>query len=261
MDLDLRGKKAVVSGASEGIGLAIARQLGAEGCDLRIAARSEAKLEAAKKEIEAAHGVAVEVFALDLSSAGGQGELAQACAGDTDILVNNAGSIPKGRIDEIDERTWRAAWDLKVFGYINLCRSFYAGMKARRSGVILNVIGNGGEKPVSDYIAGSTGNAALMAFTRALGGDSPQDGIRVVGINPGPVATERLERMMRKTAGDRLGDENRFAEFYKPFAFGRAGTSDEIASMAAFLASDLSAYTSGTIVTIDGGMVNKGPLF
>ncbi|MHA1536556.1 MAG: short-chain dehydrogenase/reductase [Alphaproteobacteria bacterium] len=261
MELDLRGRKAVVTGASEGIGLAIARQLGAEGCDLRIVARSQAKLDAAKEEIEAAHGVAVEVIALDLANSSGQSKLAQAWAGDTDILVNNAGSTPKGRIDEIDEKTWRAAWDLKVFGYINLCRSFYAGMKARGAGVILNIIGNGGEKPVSDYIAGSTGNAALMAFTRALGGDSPRDGIRVVGINPGPVATERLERMMRKTAGDRFGDESRFAEFTKPFAFGRAAAPEEVATMAAFLASDLSAYTSGTIVTIDGGMVNKGPLF
>lgn len=261
MELNLRGTKAVVTGASEGIGLAIARQLGAEGCDLRIAARSEAKLEAAKKEIEAAHGVAVEVFALDLSGAGGQSKLAHACAGDTDILVNNAGSIPKGRIDEIGEKTWRTAWDLKVFGYINLSRSFYAAMKARGAGVILNVIGNGGEKPVSDYIAGSTGNAALMAFTRALGGDSPRDGIRVVGINPGPVATERLKRMMGETAGGGFADESRFAEFCKPFAFGRVATPEEIASMAAFLASDLAAYISGTIVTIDGGMVNKGPLF
>ncbi len=261
MELNLRGRKAVVTGASEGIGLAIARQLGAEGCDLRIAARSEAKLEAAKKEIEAAHGVAVEIFASDLSSSANQNILAQACATDTDILVNNAGSIPNGKIHEIDEKTWRAAWDLKVFGYINLSRSFYAGMKARGSGIILNVIGNGGEKPVSDYIAGSTGNAALMAFTRALGGDSPQDGIRVVGINPGPVATERLERLTKKTARDRFDDESRYAEFYKPFAFGRVATPEEIASMAAFLASDLSAYISGTIITIDGGMVNKGPLY
>ncbi len=261
MELNLRGRRAVVTGASEGIGLAIARQLGAEGCDLWIVARNKAKLQAAKKEIEAAHGVAVDVFALDLSNSANQNKLAQACAGDTNILVNNAGAIPKGRIDEIDENTWRAAWDLKVFGYINLSRSFYAAMKARRSGVILNIIGNGGEKPVSDYIAGSAGNAALMAFTRALGGDSPQDGIRVVGINPGPVGTERLDRMMKKTAGDHFGDEARFAELYKPFAFGRVATSEEIASMAAFLASDLSAYTSGTIITIDGGMVNKGPLF
>jgi NAD(P)-dependent dehydrogenase (short-subunit alcohol dehydrogenase family) len=148
-----------------------------------------------------------------------------------------------------------------VFSYINLCRHFYAFMKARGSGVIVNIIGNGGEKPVSDYIAGSTGNAALMAFTRALGGDSPKDGIRVVGLNPGPVATEKLVSMMKKAARDQLGDEARYQEFLGPFGFGRAATPEEIADTTAFLASDRSSYTTGTIVTVDGGMINKGPLF
>ena len=134
-------------------------------------------------------------------------------------------------------------------------------MKDRGDGVIVNIIGNGGEKPVSDYIAGSTGNAALMAFTRALGGDSPDDGIRVVGINPGPVSTDKLVSMMKKAAVDKWGDESRYEEFYQPFAFDRVATPEEIAVMAVFIASPLSAYTSGTIVTVDGGMVNKGPLF
>ena len=109
--------------------------------------------------------------------------------------------------------------------------------------------------------AGSTGNAALMAFTRALGGDSPNDGIRVVGLNPGPVSTEKLVSMMKKAALDKWGDESRYQEFYEPFAFDRVATPEEIATMAVFLASPLSAYTSGTIITVDGGMVNKGPLF
>ena len=100
-----------------------------------------------------------------------------------------------------------------------------------------------------------------MAFTRALGGDSPKDGIRVVGVNPGPVATEKLVGMMKKAAADQLGDEGRYQEFLAPFAYGRAATVEEIANTALFLASDLSSYTSGTIVTVDGGMVHKGPLF
>ena len=177
------------------------------------------------------------------------------------MLINSAGAIPKGRVDEIEEAQWRELWDLKVFGTINLCRRFYADMKARGSGVILNIIGNGGEKPVSDYICGSTGNAALMAFTRALGGDGPKDGVRVVGLNPGPVATEKLVGMMKKAARDKWGDESRHDDFLAPFAFGRAATTEEIAQMAVFLLSDLSSYTTGTIVTVDGGMVNKGPLF
>lgn len=260
LELNLRGRIAVITGASEGIGRAVAERFAAEGVALRLAARSADRLAALGAELERAHGVGVETFPLDLSKSADQRRLSEACA-DADILVNNAGAIPKGRIHEIDEAQWRAVWDLKVFGYINLCRDFYAHMKARGSGVIVNIIGNGGEKPVSDYIAGSTGNAALMAFTRALGGDSPKDGIRVVGLNPGPVETEKLVAMMKKAAHDKWGDEDRYREFFAPFGFGRAATTDEIASMTAFLASDLSAYTTGTIVTVDGGMINKGPLF
>ena len=106
-------------------------------------------------------------------------------AADIDILVNNAGDIPGGSIDKIDEATWRHAWELKVFGYINLTRAIYAQMKARGHGVIVNDIGAAGEKFDANYICGSAGNAALMAFTRALGGKSLADNIRVVGINPG----------------------------------------------------------------------------
>ncbi len=260
LELGLEGRKALVTGASEGIGRAVAQRLGAEGCALYLSARNEARLAELKKEIEGAHGVPVAIFPLDLSVSADQTTLAEACR-DADILINSAGAIPKGRIDEIDEAQWRAVWDLKVFGYINLCRHFYAFMKARGAGVIVNIIGNGGEKPVSDYIAGSTGNAALMAFTRALGGDSPKDGLRVVGLNPGPVATEKLVSMMKKAARDQFGDEDRYQEFLGPFGFGRAATTAEIADMTAFLASDLSGYTTGTIVTVDGGMINKGPLF
>lgn len=261
MDLNLEGKTAAITGASEGIGKAIALQLAALGCNLRLAARTAANLDKVKEEVRASANVAVETYPLDLSKSGNQQAFAKACVDDCDILVNNAGAIPGGRIDEIDEATWRAAWDLKVFGYINITREFYAAMKKRGAGVILNIIGTGGEKPVAEYIAGAAGNASLMAFTRALGGGSPKDGIRVLAINPGPVATDRLINLVKKSAKDRLGDESRYQELFEPFAFERAATPEEIAQMAAFLVSDLSSYTSGTVITIDGGQVNKGPLF
>lgn len=260
LELNLSGKTAVITGASEGIGKAAAEKFGEEGVDMWIAARTKDKIEAVAAGINKAHGVRVTPLALDLSKSEDQQALARAADG-ADILINNAGAIPKGKIHEIDEARWREVWDLKVFGYINLCREFYAQMKARGDGVIVNIIGNGGEKPVSDYIAGSTGNAALMAFTRALGGDAPKDGLRVVGLNPGPVATEKLISMMKKAAADQLGDEQRYEEFFEPFGFGRVATCEEIADMTAFLASPLSAYTTGTIITVDGGMINKGPLF
>ncbi len=260
LELNLKGKTAVITGASEGIGKAVAEKLGEEGMNLWIAARTQTKIEAVANAIKDAHGVRVTPLALDLSKSADQQALAKAAEG-ADILINNAGAIPKGKIHEIDEAQWRDVWDLKVFGYINLCREFYGQMKARGDGVIINIIGNGGEKPVSDYIAGSTGNAALMAFTRALGGDAPKDGLRVVGLNPGPVATEKLVSMLKKGARDQLGDEARYEEFMEPFGFGRVATCEEIADMTAFLASPLSAYTTGTIITVDGGMINKGPLF
>jgi NAD(P)-dependent dehydrogenase (short-subunit alcohol dehydrogenase family) len=259
MQLGLEGRSALVTGASKGIGRAIALQLADEGIDVAITARGERELELVRSEIAARAQVKVRVFPLDLSASRSVAVLAAECP-DVDILVNNAGAIPRGRIDEIDEQRWRAAWDLKVFGYINMTRAFYALMKTRGKGVIINILGNGGERLDAGYICGAAGNAALMAFTRAMGGASHKDGIRVVGINPGPTATERLVGLMQKEARDRFGTPDRWKELMKPFPFGRAGTPEEIAAMTALLASDLSAYTTGTVVTIDGGMANAGSL-
>ena len=103
------------------------------------------------------------------------------------------------------------------------------------------------------YVAGSVANAGLMAFTRALGGASHADGIRVVGINPGPIATDRLISLHKQMAQTKLGDASRYEELFKDMSFGRPGTPEEIASAVAFLASERSAYTSGCILTIDGG--------
>lgn len=244
MDLRLRGKSALITGASKGIGAATAEVLAEEGCDLHLAARGKDALEAVAAGLRASHGVDVVVHPVDLRQSAGIERLA-AEVPDIDILINNAGDIPAGSLDQVDQRTWREAWDLKVFGYIDLTRLVYARMRARGHGVIINDIGAAGERPDPDYVAGSAGNAALMAFTRALGGRSLRDNIRVVGVNPGPVATERIAAMLE--ASDTL--RQRMAAF----AAGRVAEPREIADMMAFLASDRSAYTSGVIVTIDGG--------
>lgn len=259
MDLHLSGKKALITGASQGIGREIALELAREGAAVVLVARSQSDLEAVQAEIVAETGAQVSIHAADMSRSETVSDLA-ARFGDIDILINNAGAIPRGRVDEIDEPAWRAAWDLKVFGYINMSRAFYALMKARGAGVILNILGNSGERVDAGYICGSTANAALMAFSRALGGASHRDNIRVLALNPGPVATERLIRLSKKEARDRLQDEERWPEFYSDFPFGRAATCSEIAATAVLLVSDRSSYTTGTVVTIDGGMSHAGSL-
>ncbi|HXO03281.1 MAG TPA: SDR family oxidoreductase, partial [Stellaceae bacterium] len=252
VDLGLRGRKALITGASKGIGRACAEVLAEEGCDVALVSRTAADLEAARAAISSKYNIGVRVFALDLSDSKNVDKVAAECS-DIDILVNNAGAIPGGNIDAIDEKRWREAWDLKVFGYINMTRRFYAQMRERRSGVIVNVLGAAGENPDFNYIAGSSGNASLMAFTRAMGGTAPRDNLRVVGINPGPVMTERLITLTKTRARDTLGDEGRWEELMKSHAFGRAAKPEEIAWMVAFVASDKSGYTTGSIITIDGG--------
>jgi NAD(P)-dependent dehydrogenase (short-subunit alcohol dehydrogenase family) len=252
MELGLRGKKALITGASKGIGRACAEALAEEGCDVVLVARTGADLESARAEIAGKHNVAVRVFALDLSDSRNVDRLAAECP-ETEILINNAGAIPGGNIDTVDEARWREAWDLKVFGYINMTRRFYNLMREHKRGVVVNIIGAAGQNPDFDYVAGASGNASLMAFTCAMGGTSPRDNIRVLGINPGPVLTDRLITLTRQRAQLRLGDAERWPELVQGHAFGRAAKPEEIAWMAAFLASDKSGYTTGTIVTIDGG--------
>ena len=256
MQLDLANKTALITGASKGIGLACARTFAAEGCHLHLAARNGPAMQQARDELIAAHGVRVTVHPLDLSSTAAMEQLAEATA-DSDILVNNAGDIPAGKLTTVTDAALRAGFDLKLFGYITLTRLFYPRMTGR-GGVIVNIIGNSGEKWDASYFAGSTGNAALMSFTRAVGGTSLDDGVRVVGINPGPVATDRMVKLMKRRAKDNLGDEGRWEELLAKFPGKRPATAEEVADLTAFLASPRAGYITGTIVTIDGGIASRG---
>jgi NAD(P)-dependent dehydrogenase (short-subunit alcohol dehydrogenase family) len=257
MDLRLNGKTVLITGASQGIGAGLAQAFAEEGCHLHVTARNIANLAAVRDEIGARFpAVTVTLHPIDLTEAGACERLADA-AGDVDILVNNAGVIPSGSLFDIGEAAWRAGWELKLYGYINLCRIYYPRMKAAGGGVIINNIGNGGEICDPRYIAGAVGNASLMAFTRALGGSSLDDNIRVVGVNPGPVNTDRIYNMLKKRAGDVLGDAGRFMELAATYPLGRPAHVQEVTDLIIFLASFRSGYTSGTVFTVDGGIASR----
>jgi 3-oxoacyl-[acyl-carrier protein] reductase len=245
MDLGLNGKLVLVTGGSKGIGLACAKAFAAEGCQVHIAARDRARLEKAKSEI----GARAIAHAVDLRDASALHRLAEACA-DADILVNNAGDIPGGTLESVDEERWRHAWELKVFAYINLSRLMYARMKARGSGVIVNVVGMAAEHPSFEYICGSAGNAGLAAFTRALGKGMAEHGVRVLGVHPPSTRTDRIVTVMKGAAKAKFGDENRYRELEGSGPFAGLIDPEQVADVVAFLASPRCAQLSGMVMNL-----------
>jgi NAD(P)-dependent dehydrogenase (short-subunit alcohol dehydrogenase family) len=138
-----------------------------------------------------------------------------------------------------------------------MCREFYTKMKNAGGGVIINNIGNGGEVLDPKYIAGASGNASLMGFTRALGAFSLDDNIRVVGVNPGPVDTDRIYNMLKKRALKDLGDESHAGDLQKGYPLGRPANKGEVSDIIVFLASHRAGYITGTIITVDGGIASR----
>jgi hypothetical protein len=260
MNLNLKGRSVLITGASRGIGEAVAKVMAAEGCDLILTATDAAKLKTVADGIKAQHGVKIATHVFDLSKFVNVKALADV-AGDCDILVNNAGAVPRGSLYEVTPEAWRHGWDLKVFGYIDLTRFILPRMTARKSGVIINIIGMAGERAEPKYIATCCGNAALMMFTQCLGGESMRDGVRIVGINPGPIMSDRHRRGAERVAERELGSKDRWPELYKRFPIGRPGNVEEVANVAAFLASDLASYISGEIIRIDAGLKVRDPVY
>lgn len=256
MDLRMSGMKALVTGGSAGIGFATARALGEAGCTLTLVARDATRLEAAASELKALFGRPVATHACDVGMDSAHGEIAEAFP-DIDILVNNAGAIPGGSLDQIDQARFRAAWELKVFGFVGMTREYYARMRKRGSGVIVNVIGASDQRGDPAYIAGSMGNASLAALTKALGAEAPDFGVRVVAVSPGAVFTARQEGVLRRQAEIQFGDSARWMDFVKAFPFARMARPEEVADTVAFLASPRAGYISGTIVNVDGGMSQR----
>jgi NAD(P)-dependent dehydrogenase (short-subunit alcohol dehydrogenase family) len=261
MDLGLKSRRVLVTGGSLGIGYAVAKGFLDEGCDVVIVARNEERLQTAAERLAQTAGTRIQAKAIDLARSGAAEALADEYR-DIDILVNNAGAIPTGDIFEVDEARWREAWELKVFGYVNLSRAIYRHMRGRPPKVIVNVIGMGAERPQWRYVCGNAANVALNGFTRSLGGRSIDDGIRVVGVNPGAVETERWRGIHMARAEKILGDASRWREVLSPdLPLKRVATPEEIADVVLFLASERASWVCGEVVNVDGGRLHRDNWF
>ena len=174
--------------------------------------------------------------------------------GPIDILINNAGSSPAGRIQDLDDETWVAAFGLKFMGYMRCARAVLPEMRARRWGRIVNVIGNNGKQPSPRLLPGSAANAALLAVTKGLADEVAGDGIVVNAVNPGPTRTERWNTLMTNlAAASGRGVDEVERDLTNQIPMDRVGAPEEIAGIIAFLASDAAANMTGTSITADGG--------
>jgi len=260
MDLGLRGKTALITGGSKGIGRAIAEALLAEGAHVTLVARDAEQLAATRAALSENADGRVHVVAADLGTDAARLALLES-VGTPDILVNNAGAIRAGGLDDLAMSDWRQDWELKVFGYIHLCQLVFPAMAARGSGSILNIIGMAGRANRASYISGSSANAALIAFTQALGAEAQARNLRVLGINPSLTLTDRMTEFSKRKARTEFGDEGRWRETIDPdrFPYGRPARPEEVAALATMLLSPRAGYLNGTVVDIDGGGRCTGP--
>jgi NAD(P)-dependent dehydrogenase (short-subunit alcohol dehydrogenase family) len=251
MDLGLAGKRVLVTGGSRGIGFAIAQRFLAEGARVAICARSPESLAAAATRLDGVTPVAADLT--DPDAARQALDQAEAALGPLDILVNSAGAAKRSLPDELTPAHWRAALDAKFFSYINVIDPLIQRMAGRGGGVIVNIIGIGGKVIHPTHITGGAANAALMAATVGLARAFAARGVRVFGINPGLIATDRVAGGMAaeaRLAGITLDDARQRARARIPA--GRLGEPEDVANLAVMLASDKVGYASGALVSMDG---------
>ena len=250
MTTDFKNQVVLITGGSKGIGFGIASAFAKRGCALRLVARDEKSLQQAQQQLVAEYGVDVQTMAVNLSEDKNIDQLEPFFA-KTTILVNSAGAMGRGSLFEIDPTKFRDAWEGKVMSTIFLTRRVYPFMKLHaHGGVIINIIGIAAERLNAKSIGTSTANAALVAFTNALGSESVDDNIRVVGISPGLIRTTRTESILNPT---NEVDRKAYAKLVGNLPYGRMGEPSEIAELAVFLASEHGKYLSGEVINVDGG--------
>lgn len=252
MDLQLTRKVAIVTGASRGIGQAIAETLAAEGMKVVLAARSLDALEIIAQNLPSASLI----HAVDLRTLRAAEGLVAATLdrfGQIDLIVNNAGATQRGDFLALTDEQWADGFALKFFGAMRLCRAAWPHLRERQ-GSIVNIIGIGGKTGSAEFAIGGSVNAALMNLTKVLADRGTQEGVRVNAINPGSITTGRLQtRIQRYAAENDLDEEEAARRLAEDISIARFGNPHEIARAVAFLASPQSAYIQGAILDVDGG--------
>lgn len=257
MDLKLTGKTAVVTGASQGIGKAIAQALAAEGCDVAICARRIEPLTETAERIAGETGRKIHPIAADLtrdSDARAFIESAHKALGRIDILVNNAGAAPGGVLETLSDEDWAFGMELKFMGYVRCTRYTIPIMRAQGGGRVVNLIGNDGVKHSYWEIVPGAANAAGQNFTMSLAGQYGKDNISFAAVNPGPVRTERWDGLVKAMARDmNLTYEEADQLAPRSIPLGRIAETEEVANLVAYLCSPLAHFVNGTMIEIDGG--------
>jgi NAD(P)-dependent dehydrogenase (short-subunit alcohol dehydrogenase family) len=264
MDLELTGKRAVVTGGNRGIGLAVARALAAEGCDVALVARDKAALEAARDSIAAAAGRTV--FAVPCDTGDDESVAAMAAAvteglGGADILVNAAARANTGAvvgIEDFDTAEFGEQVNVKVLGYLRCARALVPHMRAAGWGRIINVSGLAARS--SGSVTGTVRNVAVAALTKNLADELGKDGINVTVVHPGVTVTEKTKAVLVERAG-RAGVTTAEIErrLGAAVSIGRLVTAEEVANVVTFLASPKSVAVNGDAIAVGGGAV--GPVY
>lgn len=257
MDLQLKGKTALITGGSEGIGKGIALALGREGVDVAICARRKEPLEAAAREIAAATGRKVVPIPADLTKdEDAKNFIAKGheALGRVDIMINNAGSAPGGVIEHMTEADWAQGLQLKFMGYVRCLRYVLPIMVKQGGGRVVNLIGNDGVKPSYWEIVPGAANAAGQNLTLSLAGQYGRHNISFVAVNPGPVRTERWAGLVKAMSRDmKIPYEQADTLAPRSIPMGRIAEVEECANLVTMLASPLMHMVNGTMIEIDGG--------
>jgi 3-oxoacyl-[acyl-carrier protein] reductase len=256
MDLGLRGKVAIVGGASQGIGFAIARLLAAEGADVALVARRSEPLADAVAKIAGLDGGRTFAIAADIRKAADCERIVTSAAahfGRIDILVNNDGAPPLGPMLEFDDAAWQHAIEQNLMSVVRLSRHCTPHLRASGAGRIVNITALSVLQPIATFGLSVATWAGVLGFAKTLSLEIATDQITVNTICPGRIATGRLEKVFGAGIGAPPLDADAFAAMVKPIPLGRLGTPDEIAGLVAFLASSWGAYITGATFHVDGG--------